>query len=296
MALSSMTGFARATDEHEGWTWSWELKSVNAKGLDIRLRAPMGFDGLEPAARTNLAKKFSRGNISAGLQLNKIGIGSGYRINEAHLQVVIEAARKLSDSVLDAAAPTIDGLLGLRGVIEADEDDVDDEVRAALEAALLRSLGDAATALQKARAEEGARLEEVLFGFLNTIGELQVQAGATAETQGAAIRGRLKEQVEALLSDVSGLDPARLEQEVALLMTKADIREELDRLGAHIASVRELMQSGGAIGRRLDFLCQELNREANTICSKAHETALTRIGLDLKATIEQFREQVQNIE
>lgn len=296
MALSSMTGFARASDDYEGWTWSWELKSVNAKGLDIRLRAPMGFDGLEPAARANLAKQFSRGNISAGLQLNKVGVGSGYRINEAHLHTLIEAARKLGDSVIDAAAPTIDGLLGLRGVIEAEEDDVDDDVRDALEAALLRSLGDAAKALQNARGEEGSRLEQVLFGFIDTIDDLQSQAAATAETQGAAIRKRLKEQVEALLSDVSGLDPARLEQEVALLMTKADIREELDRLGAHIASVRELMKSGGAIGRRLDFLCQELNREANTICSKAHETALTRIGLDMKATIEQFREQVQNIE
>ena len=291
-----MTGFSRATGTLGVWSWTWELKSVNAKGLDVRMRLPMGFDSFEPSARAMMSRVFSRGNISAGLVLKLTQSSVGYRINEDHLSVLLEAISKLKEQVPDASPPSMDGLLGLKGVIEPIEDDVDEEARSALEEALMVSLQDAAKDLASVRSEEGARLTAALETHIITIEELCVQASAVAETQETAIRSRMNEQIAAIMEDVSGLDAGRLEQEVALLMTKADIREELDRLAAHVESVRELMRAGGAIGRRLDFLCQELNREANTVCSKAHETALTRIGLDMKATIEQFREQVQNIE
>ncbi|MGJ3259433.1 MAG: YicC/YloC family endoribonuclease [Rhodospirillales bacterium] len=291
-----MTGFSRATGTHGAWAWTWELKSVNAKGLDIRLRLPMGFDGFEAQARNNLSKLFSRGNISAGLMLKQTEAGGGYRINQEHLETLLQAAADLRARVPAAGPASIEGLLGLRGVIEAIEDDVDEDARAALETALMASLDDAAGELAAVRAEEGARLVSVLTDFVAGLDGLCAQAQGAAETQGDAIRVRMKEQLAVILEETSAVDPGRLEQEIALLMTKADIREELDRLAAHLASVRELLEGGGAIGRRLDFLCQELNREANTICSKATDTALTRIGLDMKATIEQFREQVQNIE
>lgn len=291
-----MTGFSRATGTHAIWSWTWELKSVNGKGLDVRLRLPMGFDSFEPPARSLLSGIFSRGNISAGLVLKQTESESGYRINEEHLQTLLDAAARVQSRMPDAAPARVDGLLGLRGVIEPLDDDVDEETRASLEKALAASLEDAARDMALVRAEEGARLATVLNDFIALLDGLCVQAQAASETQEAAIRARMKEQIAVVLESASGLEAGRLEQEIALLMTKADIREELDRLAAHIASVRELMAAGGAIGRRLDFLCQELNREANTICSKAHETALTRIGLDMKATIEQFREQVQNIE
>lgn len=291
-----MTGFSRATGTHGAWAWTWEFKSVNAKGLDIRLRLPMGFDGFEARARANLSKLFSRGNISVGLMLKKTEAGGGYRINQEHLETLLQAAADLRARVPDAGPASVEGLLGLRGVIEAIEDDVDDDARAALETALMASLGEAATELAAARTEEGVRLASVLTEFVTALEVFCDQAQGAAETQGDAIRARMKEQLADILEDTTAVDPGRLEQEIALLMTKADIREELDRLAAHLASVRELLESGGAIGRRLDFLCQELNREANTICSKATDTALTRIGLDMKATIEQFREQVQNIE
>ena len=291
-----MTGFSRATGTHGAWAWTWEFKSVNAKGLDIRLRLPMGFDGFEARARANLSKLFSRGNISVGLMLKKTEAGGGYRINQEHLETLLQAAADLRARVPDAGPASVEGLLGLRGVIEAIEDDVDDDARAALETALMASLGEAATELAAARTEEGVRLASVLTEFVTALEVFCDQAQGAAETQGDAIRARMKEQLADILEDTTAVDPGRLEQEIALLMTKADIREELDRLAAHLASVRELLESGGAIGRRLDYLCQKLNREANTICSKATDTALTRIGLDMKATIEQFREQVQNIE
>lgn len=296
MTINSMTGFSRATGTHGAWSWTWELKSVNAKGLDIRLRLPLGFDGFEGQARARLSNLFSRGNISAGLMLRQTETGGGYRINEEHLEALLKAAADLRARMPDAGQPSVEGLLGLRGVIEAIEDDIDEDARETLHEALLASLDDASSDLAAVRAEEGARLVSALTEFVTALDDLCTQAQGAAETQGDAIRARMNEQLAVILAETSAVDPARLEQEIALLMTKADIREELDRLAAHIASVRELLGGGGAIGRRLDFLCQELNREANTICSKATDTALTRVGLDMKATIEQFREQVQNIE
>lgn len=296
LTINSMTGFSSNAGTFDVWSWTWELKSVNAKGLDVRLRVPTGFDNLEPVIRPRLAKIFSRGNITVGLMLKRTDMGMGYRINEAHLLTLVAAAKQLQDRMPDAAPPSIDGMLALRGVIEAEDEDVDDDARQALEDSLLKSLYVAADSLLASRAEEGQKLAAVLSNFISVLDELRTQAIGTAETQGEAIRARLKEQIQTILQETSNLDANRLEQEIALLMSKADIREELDRLAAHITAVSELLSTGVAVGRRLDFLCQELNREANTICSKAHETALTRIGLDMKATIEQFREQVQNIE
>ena len=291
-----MTGFARDSADFADWTWSWELKSVNAKGLDIRLRAPSGFDALEPVGRARLSKLFSRGNITVGLTLKRSGADAGYKINEGHLKEMLDVAKSIQAEIPDAAPLSIDGIMALWGVIEADDDDMDEATRVDLDKKLLNSLDIAARALVANRAEEGAQLSVVLTEFIDKLDNILGQATDSVESQPATIRARLKDQIEQVIKDASQVDAVRLEQEIAILMTKADIREELDRLRAHIISVRELMSTGGAVGRRLDFLCQELNREANTICSKAHETALTRIGLDMKATIEQFREQVQNIE
>lgn len=291
-----MTGFARVSADFADWTWSWELKSVNAKGLDIRLRASSGFDALEPVGRARLSKLFSRGNLTVGLTLKRSGADAGYKINEGHLKAMLDVAKSIQAEIPDAAPLSIDGIMALWGVIEADDDDMDEAKRVDLNKKLLNSLDIAARALVANRAEEGAQLSVVLTEFIDKLDNLLGQATDSVESQPATIRARLKDQIEQVIKDASQVDAVRLEQEIAILMTKADIREELDRLRAHIISVRELMSTGGAVGRRLDFLCQELNREANTICSKAHETALTRIGLDMKATIEQFREQVQNIE
>jgi len=291
-----MTGFARDTADFADWSWAWELKSVNAKGLDIRLRTPTGFDGLEQVARGRLSKLFNRGNITVGLMLKRSSADAGYKVNHGHLNALLDVATDLQSRTSGTAPLSIDGMLALRGVIEADDDDMDEATRANLQKSLLESLDVAAKALVADRAQEGAQLSVVLTEFIDKLNDLTGQASASAESQPAIIRARLNDQIAQIMEDVSQIDAGRLEQEVAVLMTKADIREEIDRLQAHITSARDLMTGGGAVGRRLDFLCQELNREANTICSKAHETALTRIGLDMKATIEQFREQVQNIE
>ncbi|MDA8637351.1 YicC family protein [Rhodospirillales bacterium] len=296
MTLSSMTGFARTAGTHEEWTWSWELKSVNAKGLDVRTRLPMGFDGLEVATRGNLSKMFKRGSITAALTLQQSGGATRYQINRQHLDALIIEGKKIARENPDFTPVTTDGLLSLRGVIEVEDDDAADQEPASLEKLLIESLNEAVVTLADTRVEEGARLAVVLTEFIDTLASLLDQVAKSAELQPDIIRERLKAQIADIVSDFDTLDPTRLEQEAAIIMTKADIREELDRFAAHIASVREMMAEGGAIGRRLDFLCQELNREANTICSKAHDTSVTRIGLDMKATVEQFREQVQNIE
>jgi uncharacterized protein (TIGR00255 family) len=296
VAVTSMTGFARTADTHEEWSWSWELKSVNAKGLDVRTRLPMGFDGLEVATRGKLSKAFKRGSITAALTLRQSGGATRYQINRLHLDNLVSESKRIAGENPDLAPASADGLLGLRGVIEVEDDDAVDQERDGLEGLLVTSLDEAIMMLSKTRAEEGARLGLVLDEFINHLSSLQDEVAKTAELQPDIIKERLKSQIEDLVSDITALDPTRLEQEAAIIMTKADIREELDRFAAHIASVRELMAEAGPVGRRLDFLCQELNREANTICSKAHDTSVTRLGLDMKATVEQFREQVQNIE
>jgi uncharacterized protein (TIGR00255 family) len=291
-----MTGFARADGSAETCTWGWEAKSVNGKGLDVRLRLPRGFDALEAAARDRVAKRFKRGNIALNLDITWTRPLSQMRINDEVLDQVLAAVDKVQAARPDARPPSVDGILGLKGVMEQIDFEPTPDEREALEGDLLAGLEVALDQLADGREAEGQRLGGVLHDQLAEIETLSEQAGDLAATQPDAIRERLVQQIEQLTLDASAIDPARLAQEAALIMTKADVREELDRLSAHIAAARDLLGEAEPVGRRLDFLCQEFNREANTLCSKSSDTELTRIGLDLKAVIEQFREQVQNIE
>ena len=292
-----MTGFARSEGEGDGISWIWEVKSVNGRSLELRLRLPPGFEPLEPQLRAALSQRCRRGNVSATLSVTRLS-PPAIRINRAVLQQIVALSRELAQEVageMEAAPPRLDGLIGMRGVIETVEDDPE-EVVEARRAAVLDSWGVALDRLAAARNQEGARLASLLTDQRADLASLVELAQASAAAQPAAIRARL----EALLGELSGLAAAvpeeRVAQELALLVTRADVREELDRLRAHIAQAGELLERGDAIGRQLDFLCQELNREANTLCSKSADIELTRIGLSLKAAIEQFREQVQNLE
>lgn len=296
MNISSMTGFARSEGSSENCTWVWEVKSVNGKGLDVRLRLPRGFDFLERKTRDAFAGRFKRGNMQVNLELSWGDQGGGIAVNEQALHVVLNALSGLQHHDANLAQASPDGILALRGVLETSDNEISDEARQALEGELLDGLGRALDQLEKTRIDEGQRMGAVLQGQLDAIERFSGEAGALAAMQPEAIRARLKQQVEALMADVKGIDETRLAQEAALLMIKADVREELDRLQAHSAAARDLLIDDGAIGRRLDFLCQEFNREANTLCAKSTDVELTRVGLELKAVIEQFREQVQNIE
>lgn len=288
-----MTGFARTEGEADGISWVWELKSVNGRSLDLRLRLPPGFDGLEPALRASLARLCRRGNVSANLSVNWT-VPPTIRINREMLAQIIALTRDVAAQI-EAAPPRLDGLIGLRGIVETVEDDTEPIVQAR-RAAVLAGWEQVSRRLVAARAEEGARLATALDTQRVELAALVEAAAGCAAAQGPALRARL----EALLAELAGLAPSipeeRVAQELAMLVTRADVREELDRLRAHIAQAGELLENGGAVGRQLDFLCQELNCEANTLCSKSADIELTRIGLALKASIEQFREQVQNLE
>lgn len=296
MSLSSMTGFARSEGQNDLYSWTWEIKSVNSKGLDIRCRLPGGFDGLEPIVREQGAAKFRRGNISVNLNLTRVQNAGGLQVNQQVIDDIAAVIPVIEASFGKLQEPNIASILALRGVLEPVDDQLSDDDKKILEAAVLRDLEQGFGALFSMRAGEGARLLNVLDLQLGTIDDLTAEATRLAATQPDAIRGRLKDQLAEVLQSVPALSEERLAQEVALLITKADIREELDRLRSHVQAARELFDVGGAVGRKLDFLCQELNREANTLCSKSSDVELTRIGLDLKAMIEQFREQIQNIE
>jgi len=295
-----MTGFARSEGEADGISWIWELRSVNGRSLELRLRLPPGFEPLEPQLRAALAQRCRRGNIAATLSVTRLS-PPAIRINRAILAQIVALSRELAGEIggetpggINVAPPRLDGLIGMRGVIETVEDDPEDVVEAR-RAAVLDSWSVALDRLAAARNQEGARLAALLTDQRAGLASLVESAAASAGAQPAAIRARL----EALLGELSGLAAVpeeRVAQELALLVTRADVREELDRLRAHIAQAGELLGRGDAIGRQLDFLCQELNREANTLCSKSADIELTRIGLSLKAAIEQFREQVQNLE
>ena len=295
MTVSSMTGYARADGALDGAAWCWEARSVNSKGLDIRCRVPPGSDAIEAASRKAAADAFARGALTLSLQIDRGARPAALKIDEAALDRVLALHRSLGDRV-DPAPPRLEALMAIRGVAETVEPAEDEAAVAARERAILDTLAAALDRLAAARAEEGARLLAVLRDRLDEIGRLTALAGRSAEAQPAMLRQRLERQVAELLEARIGIAGERLAQEAALLAAKADIREEIDRLDSHVAAARALLDAGGAIGRRLDFLCQELNREANTLCSKAADMALTRIGLDLKAAIEQFREQVQNVE
>ncbi len=291
-AVASMTGFARADAGHGPQAWTWEARSVNSRSLDVRCRLPAGLDRLDSTVRAEAGRRFKRGNVSVTLAMARAEPVSRLRINRDLLDQVLAVSRELAAA--GAAPPRLDALLAVRGVIEPVEEEQAEQEQ--LDAALLCSLGTMLDSLALARAEEGARLAAVLRDQLDRIATLTQAAAATAAAQPEALKARLRHLVAELLEAAPALPEERLAQEAALLVGKADVREELDRLSAHVAQARGLLAEGVAIGRRLDFLCQELNREANTLCSKAADVELTRIGLDLKATIEQFREQVQNIE
>jgi uncharacterized protein (TIGR00255 family) len=295
MLVSSMTGFARAAGAHGGWRWSIEVKSVNAKGLDLRLRTPAVFERIETEARSRLARAFSRGSVFATLSAQREGAASEPRVNASALRAIAQVARQAAEAA-GLAPPTMDGLIGLRGVIEIDEMVDDEATLAAAGAAILVSLDEAIAALAAARRAEGKALAEVLRGRLDAIAALTQAADDNPARQSVAIRNRLAQSVAALMDSARGFDENRLHQEAILLAAKADIREELDRLKTHVVAARELLDEGGPIGRRLDFLAQEFAREANTLCAKANDVSLTAQGLELRAQIEQMREQVQNVE
>lgn len=288
-----MTGFARVDGHGDGYSWTFEAKSVNGRSLDLRCRLPSGFDSVEAAARADVPKRLARGNVNLTLTVNRAQAVSQLRINRELLAQVLEIAREIEGA--GAAAPRLDSLLAVRGIIEPVEED-ETEARERVESALKGDLSRLIDQLSVNRLAEGARIAEVLKGHLDEIARLVDAASACASTQPDALREKLRTQVAAILGSFSALSEERLAQEAAILIGKADVREELDRLRAHIQAARDMMAEGGAIGRRFDFLCQEFNREANTLCSKSADVELTRIGLSLKASIEQLREQVQNIE
>ena len=295
MTLSSMTGFARGHGVCGAYAWAWEIKSVNGKGLDLRLRLPPGWDAIEPALRARAAQTLARGSVQAALIVERSGAAPAVRVNAAVLDAIVTAARQLARRI-EAAPPTLDGLLGLKGVIEISDAAEHEDERRSAEAAATAGFAEAIAALAEMRRHEGASLARVLVARLDEIAALAARAELVPGRRPEAIRARLAEQVASLLAQSDRFDPDRLHQEAILIATKADVREELDRLAAHVAQAQALIEQGGPIGRRLDFLAQELNREANTLCAKSNDVELTNIGLELKAAVEQFREQVQNVE
>ena len=295
MPLTSMTGFARADGELGDTRWHWEVRSVNGKALDVRVRMPNGFEGLEPDARAVVSKYVRRGNCQLSLQVTREQHTGEVRINEAALQSVIAAIESIAPQV-DASRPSLDGILSIKGIVDIQEAEEPNEAIAERNGAMLRDLESALSALREARKAEGARLAEIVAGQIEAVEGLTQQARDCPARSPEAVKARLKEQVERLLEQATSLDEDRLHQEAVLLAAKVDVQEEIDRLETHVAAARELLASDDAVGRRFEFLTQEFNREANTLCSKANAPDLTTIGLELKAVIDQMREQVQNIE
>ena len=295
MALSSMTGFARSHGASGPYTFEWELKSVNAKGFDLRLRLPPGWDDIEAPAKKRAGELLSRGTVYANLNVKRTNAVAQVRINEEVLAAVVKVAGHVAGKI-DAVAPSVDGLLAIKGVIEVVEPDSNEDEDKAAKAAAMAAFEQALTNLVEMRRREGAALGQVLGQRMDEIERLAKRAEAAPGRKPEAIRARLAEQVAALLEASDRFDQDRLTQEALLIATKADIREELDRIASHIAQAREMLGKGGPVGRRLDFLAQEFNREVNTCCSKSNDIELTNTGLEMKNVVEQFREQVQNLE
>jgi uncharacterized protein (TIGR00255 family) len=295
MALSSMTGFARGHGVSGAYSWAWELKSVNAKGLDLRLRMPPGWDVVEGPARHSAAQVLARGTVHATLTVERLGIAPIVRVNEPVLAAVLATIRGLAGRV-DAAEPRLDGILSLKGVIDVIDEDESEAERGAAEAAVIAGFSATIAELAAMRRHEGEALRRVLTQRAKEIAALVARAEVAPGRRPEAIKARIADQVATLLDASDRFDADRLHQEAILIASKADIREELDRLISHVAHIERLIAGGGPIGRRLDFLAQELNREANTLCSKSNDVELTNIGLELKSVVEQFREQVQNLE
>jgi len=291
--LSGMTGFGRAEGAFGDWSWAAEARSVNGRNLEVRFRGPSGFEGLERAAREAAQARFQRGQVTVGVQARRAEAGAAVQINIAQLERYLAAGAPYVATGM-AAPPRLDGLFALKGVIEAGDAAADPELQAALEAAMAASVATAMDGLMLARREEGLALKGLLASFLDRVETLVEAAKDVALGQPAALKDRFQRRMDELAGDA--VSPERIIQEAAALAVKADVREELDRLVGHVASARGLLGDGGGVGRRLDFLTQEFMREANTLCSKSALPALTAVGLDLKAVIDQFREQVQNVE
>jgi uncharacterized protein (TIGR00255 family) len=295
MPISSMTGFARSSGEHQGLFWQWEIKSVNGKALDVRLRVPQGFEALETPVRAALATAFKRGNLQASLSISGEVARETVRLNQEILDRMVEAGEALREKI-GGEPLRADVLLSIRGVVEVTGVPAEEAQVERRHAIMLESFGEALASLAVARREEGERLQTIITQQVRRIAELAEAARANPARSVEAIRARLAEQVSRLLETGAALDPDRLHQEAVIAATRADIQEELDRLDSHVESALQLLSSHEAIGRKFDFLAQEFNREANTLCSKASDRSLSLIGLDLKTVIDQMREQVQNIE
>ena len=295
MALSSMTGFARSHGTSGPYAFEWELKSVNAKGFDLRLRLPPGWDEIETLARKRATELLSRGTVYANLTVKRGNALSTVRVNEDVLNSILRIAADLAGKI-DAVAPSVDGLMAIKGVIEVVEPEADEAEEKAAKIAVASAFEEALAALVAMRQREGATLGEILTQRMHEIETLANKAEAAPGRKPEAIRARLAEQIAALLEASDRFDSDRLNQEALMMAAKADIREELDRIASHISQAREMIGKGGAVGRRLDFLAQEFNREVNTCCSKSNDIELTNTGLEMKNVVEQFREQVQNLE
>ncbi|MBK1866028.1 YicC/YloC family endoribonuclease [Taklimakanibacter albus] len=295
MSLSSMTGYARASAALDALHWQWDIKSVNGKSLDVRCRLPPGFETLDLPVREIAQKHLKRGNVQIGFTADRGGAEQALAVNEAALEQVVALAERLRER-LGGAPPQIENLLALRGIIDVASPVEDEAQTARRDKAILKSVEEAFQALAVMRKAEGAKLAAILGQHLDRIEKLVIAARDNPARTVEAIRARLGEQVSRLMETNSSFDRDRLHQEAVLLATRADIVEEIDRLFAHIEAARKLVQSKEPAGRQLDFLAQEFNREANTLCSKASDKSLTAIGLELKTVIDQMREQVQNIE
>ena len=293
MSLASMTGFARVEGASGDWTWAVEARSVNGRNLEVRFRGPPGLDALERPAREAAHARFQRGQISITVQGRRASSARATRIN----QDVLESYLAFGDALVAAgraAPPSLDGLLALPGVVETADQDDDAEARAVLESAMAASIAEALDGLKRSRQSEGEAIETLLRGFIDRIETLARSADGEAAQQPALIKARFERRLVELLGE--GAPEDRIVQEAAAMAVRADVREEVDRLLGHVAAARALVDEAGASGRRLDFLTQEFMREANTLCSKSAVGSLTAIGLALKASIDQFREQVQNVE
>ncbi len=295
MTLSSMTGFGRAQGQIENYSWVWEIRSVNGKAMDVRMRIPSGLDAFDQHIKTTLSKVFSRGSINVSLQLQKDSSEVDVKVNEGALDKLINIAKQASQKH-DLPMPSIDALLAIRDVVEISTMEEDAQKIINRDQQLKLSLEDAIAALKKSREEEGAATYIMLKNILDEIERLLKEGEKIAAKQPELLKNKFLAKVNALISDIKGFDQDRVTQEVVILATKADVKEETDRLVAHIASAKKLLKQKGPVGRKLDFLTQEFNREANTLCSKSTDIKLSNIGLSLKTAIDQFREQIQNVE
>ncbi len=295
MALNSMTGFGRSSGEAGAWSWVWEVRSVNGRGLDMRIRLPSQYDGLDQRVRKAIQARLKRGSVTVSLNVTRQSGAMEVQINENVLRDVLKAAEVVRKAT-DAAQPRVDGLLALKGVLDVVEQSESEGEREKIEANMFADFETALAEAVSTRRSEGARLADIVLAKIFEIAALTEKIETSPSRAPEALQHRLKEQVSRLMDANSGLDEARLHQEAVLVATRVDIEEEVKRLTAHVAAAKTLVESPDPIGRQLDFLAQEFNREANTICSKAGANDISQAGLALKTAIDQMREQVQNIE